>query len=91
MLGESVPCRYLEPFNQRLRNRYLAGICSRPYYTVKSKLYDCGAMYAPCRLAFGAVCLRRGTFLSPNKKVPKEVGLGGGVESLLPQSKPPSP
>ena len=36
-------------------------------------------------------CLRRGTFLSPNKKVPKEVGLGGGVESLLPQSKPPSP
>ena len=26
-----------------------------------------------------------------SKKVPKEVGLGGGVESLLPQSKPPSP
>ena len=32
-------------------------------------------------------CLRRGTFLSPNKKVPKEVGLGGGAECRTPDAK----
>jgi len=36
-------------------------------------------------------CLRRGTFLPPSKKVPKEVGLGGGVELTCSrnQSHPP--
>ena len=32
-------------------------------------------------------CLRRGTFLSPNKNVPKEVGLGGGAECRTPDAK----
>ena len=32
-------------------------------------------------------CLRSVTFLSPNKKVTKEVGLGGGAECLTPEAK----
>ena len=32
-------------------------------------------------------CLRRVTFLSPNKKVTKEVGLGGGTECRTPDAK----
>ena len=32
-------------------------------------------------------CLRRGPFLSPNKKGPKEVGLGGGAECRTPDAK----
>ena len=37
--------------------------------------------------------LKRGdvTFLSPNKKVTKEVGIGEALSRLLPQAKPPSP
>ena len=29
-------------------------------------------------------CLRRGTFLSPNKKVPKEIGPRGRFEQMRP-------
>ena len=31
------------------------------------------------------------TFLSPNKKVTKDVGIGEALSRLLPQAKPPSP
>ncbi len=33
----------------------------------------------------------RVTFLSPNKKVTKEVGIGEALSSALPRRKPPSP